>query len=54
MWLYPFPAVLSFALWLYIFLSGSTNGIIFSFCYLAASIAAYVAFRSHQMKGQTT
>ena len=54
MWLYPIPAVLSGALWFYIFISGSTNGIIFSFCYLAASIAAYVAFRSHQLKAQAT
>ncbi len=46
MWLYPLPAILSFALWLYIFISGSTNGIIFSFGYLAASVVAYLAFRS--------
>ena len=51
MWLYPLPAVLSFALWLYIFISGSTEGIIFSFCYLAASVVAYVAFRSHKLRG---
>ena len=54
MWLYPVPAVLSGALWFYIFISGSTNGIIFSFCYLAASIAAYVAFRSHSLKTSST
>ena len=53
MWLYPLPAILSFALWLYIFISGSTEGIIFSFCYLAASVAAYVAFRSHKLRGGT-
>jgi len=53
MWLYPLPAILSFALWFYIFISGSTEGIIFSFCYLAASVAAYVAFRSHKLRGGT-
>lgn len=46
MWLYPFPALLSFALWFYIFISGSPRGIVFSFFYLAASVMAYVAFRS--------
>ncbi len=50
MWLYPFPAVLSFALWLYIFISGSTEGIVFSYGYLLASIAAYVAFRAHRIR----
>jgi len=53
MWLYPLPAILSFALWFYIFISVSTAGIIFSFCYLFASIAAYVAFRSHKLRGGT-
>jgi amino acid transporter len=52
MWLYPIPAVLSFALWLYIFISGSSEGIIFSFGYLAASIGAYVAFRAHKLRGE--
>ena len=50
MWLYPFPALLSGALWFYIFISGSTEGMIFSVCYLAASVAAYVAFRSRQLR----
>lgn len=50
MWLYPFPALLSFALWFYIFISGSFEGVIFSFVYLAGSVAAYVAFRSHQLR----
>jgi len=52
MWLYPLPAILSFALWGYIFLSGSTEGIIFSFGYLAASVVAYMAFRAHQQRAR--
>ena len=54
MWLYPLPAILSFALWFYIFISGSWAGIVFSFAYLAGSIGAYVAFRSHQARGGRT
>ena len=46
MWFYPFPALLSGALWFYIFISGSKEGILFSFAYLTASVAAYVAFRA--------
>lgn len=53
MWLYPFPALLSGALWFYIFISGSIEGMIFSACYLAASIAAYVVFRSRQLRIET-
>lgn len=50
MWFYPLPAILSFTLWFYIFISGSKEGIAFSFAYLAASAVAYVAFRRHQLK----
>ena len=50
MWLYPLPAIVSFGLWFYIYLSGSKEGIAFSIVYLAASVAAYVAFRNHQLK----
>jgi amino acid transporter len=45
MWLYPIPALLSGALWLYIFIAGPREGILFSFAYLVASIAAFVVFR---------
>jgi len=44
MWLYPFPALLSAALWLYIFFTGPTEGILFSFAFLIASVVAYFVF----------
>jgi amino acid transporter len=44
MWLYPLPAYLSGALWLYIFFTGPWEGIAFSFAFLAASVLAYAAF----------
>ena len=44
MWLYPLPALLSFALWLYIFFTGPREGILFSFAFLAVSAAAYFVF----------
>jgi len=44
MWLYPLPAYLSGALWLYIFFTGPWDGIVFSFAFLALTVAAYAAF----------
>jgi amino acid transporter len=44
MWLYPLPALLSLALWLYIFLTGPWEGIVFSFAFLAAMVLAYTLF----------
>jgi amino acid transporter len=44
MWLYPFPAIISLALWLYIFFTGPLEGILFSFAFLAASVVAYYMF----------
>jgi amino acid transporter len=44
MWLYPFPALLSLALWLYIFFTGPWEGIVFSFAFLAATVVAYALF----------
>jgi amino acid transporter len=44
MWLYPLPAFLSGALWLYIFFTGPWEGIAFSFAFLATTVVAYVAF----------
>jgi len=45
MWLYPWPAILSGALWLFIFFTGPWEGIVFSFAFLAAGVLAYAAFR---------
>jgi hypothetical protein len=44
MWLYPVPALVSLALWIYVFLSAPLAGIAFSFAFLALAIAAYVVF----------
>lgn len=46
MWLYPWPAILSGALWLFIFFTGPLEGIVFSFAFLGAGVLAYAVFRS--------
>lgn len=50
MWLYPLPALLSGALWLFIFFTGPVEGIIFSFAFLAAGVLAYFVFRSGRLR----
>jgi amino acid transporter len=45
MWLYPWPAILSGALWLFIFFTGPWEGVLFSVAYLLAGVLAYVMFR---------
>jgi amino acid transporter len=45
MWLYPWPAVLSGALWLFIYLTGPKEGIIFSIGFLLTGIAAFAVYR---------
>jgi len=49
MWLYPWPAVLSGALWLFIFFTGPWEGIVFSVAFLLAGIAAYAVFRKPRL-----
>ena len=44
MWLYPVPALVSLALWIYVFVSGPAAGIIFSFAFFAGAIGGYVLF----------
>jgi len=44
MWLYPLPALVSLAMWIYIFLSAPLAGIVFSAAFLAAAVAAYALF----------
>jgi amino acid transporter len=46
MWLYPLPALVSLAMWLYIFFSAPLSGMLFSFAFLAAAVVAYSAFVS--------
>jgi len=45
MWLYPWPAILSGALWMFIFFTGPWEGIVFSFAFLLTGIGAYSVFR---------
>jgi amino acid transporter len=54
MWLYPWPAILSGALWLFIFFTGPWEGIVFSFAFLAAGILAYVVFRRRTLTTENT
>jgi len=44
MWLYPLPAIVSGALWVYLFFTGPIEGIIFSVLFLAAGVGAYFLF----------
>jgi hypothetical protein len=56
MWLYPWPAILSGALWLFIFFTGPWEGIIFSVAFLLAGVAAYGVFarmRARAVVGRT-
>jgi amino acid transporter len=55
MWLYPVPALLSLALWIYIFCTGEAGSIVFSFAFLAASVIAYFVFeRVRRCAGDAT
>ena len=44
MWLYPIPALVSLAMWSYIFLSAPRAGMLFSVAFLATAVAAYMLF----------
>ena len=44
MWLYPVPAIISAALWTYLFFTGPVEGMIFSVVFLMAGVAAYWVF----------
>jgi len=44
MWLYPLPALISLAMWIYIFVSAPTAGVLFSVAFLATAVAAYALF----------
>jgi amino acid transporter len=48
---YPWPAVLSGALWLFIFFTGPWEGIVFSVAFLVAGIGCYAVF---VQRGRTT
>src|SRR5712691_10554496 len=44
MWLYPMPALVSLAMWLWIFISAPLAGMIFSIAFLLTAVAAYFVF----------
>jgi len=44
MWLYPLPALVSLAMWLYIFFAAPLSGMLFSVAFFAAAVAAYFVF----------
>ena len=44
MWLYPLPALVSLAMWIYIFVTAQLAGILFAIGFLAVAIAAYAVF----------
>jgi amino acid transporter len=44
MWLYPLPALVSLAMWIYIFVSAPAAGIVFSFAFLALAVGAFAIF----------
>jgi amino acid transporter len=44
MWLYPLPALISLAMWIYIFLSAPLAGIVFSVAFLAVAVGAFAIF----------
>jgi amino acid transporter len=51
MWLYPLPAIVSAALWTYLFFTGPVEGMIFSVVFLACGIVAYWVFLRGQRAG---
>src|SRR5262245_28168194 len=44
MWLYPVPAIVALALWLYVFASAPVGGMLFALGFALAGVAAYVIF----------
>ena len=46
MWFYPLPALVSLAMWVYIFLSAPAAGMLFSAAFLAAAVTAYFVFET--------
>ena len=54
MWLYPIPALVALALWIYVFVSAPLSGVIFALGFVAAGVAAYLVFvRTHESRSLT-
>ncbi|MGH9140174.1 MAG: APC family permease [Vicinamibacterales bacterium] len=54
MWLYPVPALVSLVMWIYIFLSASLAGIVFSLAFLAVAVGAFALFDQRGRAGRRT
>jgi amino acid transporter len=44
MWLYPIPALIALALWIYVFVSAPLSGILFALAFVATGVLAYWIF----------
>jgi amino acid transporter len=44
MWLYPAPAIVALALWIYVFVSAPVSGMLFALGFAASGVAAYFIF----------
>jgi amino acid transporter len=44
MWLYPLPAIVAAALWIYVFFSAPASGQLFAVGFAAVGVAAYMVF----------
>ena len=51
MWLYPLPALLSLAMWTYVFLSASVAGMLFAAAFFGVAIAAFFGFEATRRHG---
>jgi amino acid transporter len=47
MWLYPAPAIVALAMWVYVFVSAPWSGQLFAGAFVGAGVAAYFAFARH-------
>ena len=52
MWAYPVPALFALVMWIYIYATGPTEGILFSTAFFLASVALYVVFRRSRDPGR--
>ncbi len=51
MWLYPIPALVALALWIYVFVSAPVSGMLFALGFVAAGVAGYFVFNSASARG---
>jgi len=50
MWLYPIPAIIALALWIYVFVSAPIDGIVFALGFVAAGVGAYALFQRRLLR----